>query len=139
MKKTKARGFTLVEMMVVVVIIGIIATVVAMNVGDRLESTKVKLTKATIVKLKGEVQLFKMDQNQYPEQLQDLAQQPAYVDRNHWPEHGYVEEVPPDGWERPFRYANPGVRGPYDIVSLGADGKEGGAGYNADLWSHPPR
>jgi len=139
MRKTDARGFTLVEMMVVVVILGIIATVVAANVGERLEIAKVRLTKAAIVKLKGDVQFFKLDQNQYPEQLQDLVRQPAYVDRNHWPEHGYVDEVPADGWDRPFLYANPGRRGPYDIVSYGADGKEGGTGYNADLWSHPPR
>src|SRR5258706_4529706 len=99
MKKTKTRGFTLVEMMVVVVTIGIMATVVAVNVGARLEMAKVRLTKVAIVKLKGEVQLFWMDQSQYPEALQDLAQQPAYVDRNRWPAHGYVEEVPPDAWE----------------------------------------
>ena len=125
--KTETRGFTLVEIMAVVVILALLATVLSVQVVDRLERAKVRLTKATIVKLKGEVQLYKMDQNLYPDALHDLV------------DHRYLEEVPPDGWERPFRYANPGARGPYDIVSLGADGKEGGTGYDADLWSHPPR
>jgi general secretion pathway protein G len=137
--KNGERGFTLVEMMVVVVIIGIVATVVAVNVVDRLERAKVRLTVAAIARLKGEVQLFKLDQDRYPEQLQDLAHQPVYVDPRKWPESNYLDEVPPDGWDRPFHYACPGTRGPYDIVSWGADGKPGGEGVNADLWSHPAR
>ncbi len=132
-------GFTLVEMMVVVVILGIIASLVAVSVTDRLEKAKVRLTVATIARLKGEVQLFKVDQDRYPEQLDDLARQPSYVDPRNWPEHGYLEQVPSDAWERPFHYACPGARGPYDIVSWGADGRPGGEGVNADLWSHPPR
>ncbi len=99
MKKTQ-RGFTLIEMLVVVVIVGILA---------------------------------------YPAELQDLVHPPAYVDPQKWPDPGYLDQVPNDGWDRPFQYSCPGVRGPYDIVSWGADGKPGGEGVNADLWSHPPR
>ncbi len=138
MKKTQ-RGFTLIEMLVVVVIVGILATLVAANVIDRLQWAKVRLTVAGIARLKGEVQLFKLDQDRYPAEPQDLVHPPAYVDPQKWPDPGYLDQVPNDGWDRPFQYSCPGVRGPYDIVSWGADGKPGGEGVNADLWSHPPR
>lgn len=123
----KNRGFTLIEIMAVVAILALLATVVSVAVVDRLERAKVRLTKATIVRLKNECQGYKLEENRYPDQLQDLV------------EHRYLEQVPPDGWERPFQYANPGVRGPYDIVSYGSDGRPGGKGYDEDLWSHPPR
>lgn len=125
--RNKDGGFTLIEIMAVVVIIALLATVVSVTVVDRLERARVRLTKATIVRLKNECQGYKLDQNQYPDALQDLV------------EHRYLEAVPPDGWERPFSYSNPGVRGPYDIVSYGADGRPGGKGYDEDLWSHPAR
>jgi general secretion pathway protein G len=121
------RGFTLIEMLVVVLIIGLVATLVAISVGDKPDPAKQKITIALIAKVKGEVQLFKVDRNRYPDSLQELVK------------HGYLEEIPLDGWGRPFRYACPGQRGPFDIVSLGADGVEGGEGVNADLWSHPAR
>ncbi len=117
-------GLTLIEIMVVVVILGIVATVVAANVGEKPSLAKVKLTQTAISKLKGEVELYKADKNAYPESLQDLV--PRYCD-----------EVPKDGWNRPFVYRMPGTRGAFDIVSLGEDGLPGGEGVNADLWSHP--
>lgn len=120
------RGFTLIEMMVVVVLIGIVATVVAVNVADKPGTARARLTAAQIKILKGDMELFKADHNRYPETLQELV--PRYRD-----------ELPKDGWERPYVYRVPGLRGPYDIVSLGEDGKEGGEGLNADLWSHPPK
>jgi general secretion pathway protein G len=133
------RGFTLVEMMVVVLIIGIIAAVVTVSVGDKPGIAKARLTKAAIARLKAEVDLFKVDQNRYPETLQDLVRRPPSVDAKKWPSRGYLDEVPLDGWERPFIYLLPGRRDLFDIVSWGEDGKEGGEGLDADLWSSSPR
>jgi general secretion pathway protein G len=138
-KAATTGGFTLIEMMVVVLILGIIAAVVAASVGEKPGIAKARITRVAIAKLKGEIQLFKVDQNRYPETLEDLVRRPAYVDVRNWPEHGYLEEIPLDGWDRRFHYVVPGVRGPFDLVSWGEDGKEGGEGVNADLWSHPPR
>jgi general secretion pathway protein G len=137
--KNKERGFTLVEMMVVLLIIGIVATVVTVSVGGKPDEARKKATKALLAKLKGEVELFKVDQGRYPERLEDLRVRPPYVDERKWPEHGYRDDLVQDAWDRPYRYAVPGTRGAFDIISLGADGKEGGEGVNEDLWSHPPR
>jgi general secretion pathway protein G len=131
------KGFTLIEMMVVVVIIGIVATVVAVNIGDKPDLVKHRTTKAQIKVLKGEVELFKADHNRYPETLEDLVRRPGYIQTKDW--HEYRSEPPVDGWERPYHYQVPGTRGPFDIVSRGADGIEGGEGVNADIWSHPPK
>jgi general secretion pathway protein G len=120
----KNDGFTLIEIMVVVVIIGIVATVVVANIGQKPGEAKAKLTGAQIKLLKGDVELFKADHNRFPESLQELV--PKYRD-----------EIPKDCWERPFQYRVPGSRGSFDIVSLGEDGLPGGEGVNADLWSHP--
>jgi general secretion pathway protein G len=122
----KNAGMTLIEIMVVIVILGIVATVVAANVGEKPTRAKVELTKAAIAKLKGEVELYKADKDRYPETLQDLV--PKYMD-----------EVPKDGWNHPFVYRPQGTRGAYDIVSLGEDGLPGGKDADADIWSHPGR
>ena len=122
----KNAGLTLIEIMMVVLILGIVATVVAVNVGSKPSEARVQLTKTAISKLKGEVELYKADHHQFPESLEALV--PKYLD-----------EVPKDGWNRPFLYRVPGSRGAFDIVSLGEDGLPGGEGVNADLWSHPAR
>jgi general secretion pathway protein G len=138
MKNTKC-GFTLIEMMVVLLIIGIVATVVTVSVGEKPDIARQKATRALIAKLKGEVEFFKVDQGRYPEQLEDLRCRPSYVDERKWPAHGYRDDRVLDAWERPYQYTVPGTRGAFDIVSLGADGKPGGEGVNEDLWSNPPR
>ena len=120
----KNAGFTLIEIMVVVVILGIVATVVVANIGHKPSEAKAKLTQTAISRLKGEVELYKADKNRYPETLQELV--PRYCD-----------EIPKDGWDRAFIYRAQGTRGAFDIVSLGEDGLPGGEGVNADLWSHP--
>jgi general secretion pathway protein G len=131
------NGLTLIEIMVVVVILGIIAAIVAANIGDKPDIVAVRLTEADLRKLKGEVELFKADYLRYPDSLQDLVHRPSWVEAKHW--HEYRDEMPVDGWKRPYRYRVPGTRGRFDIVSLGADGLEGGEGVNADLWSHPAK
>ena len=131
------KGMTLIEIMVVVVILGIIAAVVAANVGGKDGAAKAKLTAVQIKLLRGDVDLFKVDHNRYPASLDELVRRPSDIDPRNW--HEYRSEVPLDGWSRPFRYQMPGSRGPFDIVSLGEDGKEAGEGVNADLWSHPPK
>ena len=109
-------GMTLIEIMVVVVILGIIATVVAANIGDKPGVVKARMTAAQIKLLRADVELFKADHNRYPASLEDLVRRPADIDARNW--HDYRSEVPLDGWSRPFRYQAPGTRGPFEIVSF---------------------
>jgi general secretion pathway protein G len=124
-RPTKGEGgFTLIEIMVVVVILGVIATVVVANIGQKPGRAKATLTETQIKILKGDVELYRVDHNRFPDSLNDLV--PKYRD-----------EVPKDGWGRAFQYRVPESRGAFDIVSLGEDGLPGGEGVDADLWSHP--
>jgi general secretion pathway protein G len=131
------KGMTLIEIMVVVVILGIVATVVAANIGDKDDRMKAKLTAAQIKLLRADVELFKVDHQRYPRSLDELVHRPADIDPKEW--HEYRDEVPLDGWSRPYEYRAPGSRASFELVSRGADGKDGGEGVNADLWSHPPK
>ena len=124
------KGLTLIEIMVVVVILGIIAAVVAANVGGKPDDARAKLTVTQLKVLRGELDLFRADHHRLPERLEDLVHRPAYIDPRAWPI---------DGWQRPYEYRVPGSRASFEIISRGADGKEGGEGVNADLSSHPPK
>ena len=122
------NGFTLIELLVVIVILGLIATIVAVSLGGKIGNAKHDLTVTAIQRLKGELGLFKVRENRYPEDLEELVRR------------GQMEEVPPDGWDRAFIYRRPGERGaPFDIVSYGADGAPGGSGADEDIWSHRAR
>lgn len=130
----RAGGFTLVEMMVVIVIIGILATVVIVNVGGKADRAKVEATIAIIKQLGGQMEMFKLDHNRYPENLNDLFRMPSYVDQKKWPPGGYITEPPIDGWGRDLLLRVPGPDGtPFDIISLGEDNREGGEGSAADI------
>jgi general secretion pathway protein G len=138
MKKTRRNaGFTLVEMMVVIVIIGILAAVLITQISGRADRAKVEATKAMISQVGQALDMFKLDLNRYPQRLDDLLVMPSDVDPKKWPPGGYLKKAPRDGWDREFLFRVPGTKGqPYDVVSLGEDGREGGEGYAEDLWNH---
>lgn len=124
------RGFTLVELMVVIVIIGLLATIVAINVlpsGDRARVTRAK---ADIGTIEAGLDLYKLQNGRYPTTSEGLA---ALVQ----PGGAYLKGagVPQDPWSRPYLYASPGRHGEADVWSLGADGKDGGEDTNADIGS----
>ncbi len=132
-------GFTMVELMAVLIILGLLAALVVQNFVGRVDDARVKVTKASLHELHTAINQFHMDTGRWPteqEGLTVLVQQPADV--TNWPPGGYIQtvEVPKDGWGRDFIFELlPESGRPFVIKSLGADGQEGGEGYNADLLS----
>lgn len=143
MKENKRRqvrfGFTMVELMAVLIILGLLAGVVVKNFVGQTERAKVTTTKASLRQLSSAVNQFYMDTNRYPaedEGLYALVEPPSDV--TNWQPGGYLDttDVPLDGWGNDFIYERyPESGKPFVIKSLGADGQEGGEGYNADLLS----
>lgn len=137
-KRRSDEGFTLVELMVVIVIIGLLATVVMINVlpsQDRAMETKAR---ADIATLSQAMEMYRLDNLSYPtggEGLQALVSPPATAQANRYRPGGYVRSLPSDPWGRPYQLAVPGRNGPFDIYSLGADGAPGGTGENADIYA----
>lgn len=138
-KDRKREGFTLVEIMAVVIIIGLLATIAAVNFLGQTDKARVITTRANLKMLAGAVAQFKMDTGRYPteeEGLKALVEQPSDV-KNYQPG-GYLDSttVPKDAWGNDFIYIlYPESGKPFEIISYGADGQEGGEGYNADISS----
>jgi general secretion pathway protein G len=135
-----ARGFTLIELMVVIVILGILAGLVLPRFMGRTEEAKRTKARLQIENLEGALKLYKLDTGMYPtteQGLEALVQKPsAGVIPKNWREGGYLEKakVPPDPWNRPYVYISPGIKNKdFDLKSLGADGEEGGEGENQDV------
>ena len=129
-----ARGFTLIEMLVVIAIIALLAGLVGPAVMDRLGGAKSKTAGIQIADLDKSLELFKLDVGRYPtteEGLESLVKRPGTV--NGWTGPYLKGGVPADPWGHPYRYANPGPNGGLEILSLGADGAPGGEGENADI------
>ena len=138
---TRARtrsGFTLIEMMVVIVIIGILATVLVTQIAGKTDRAKASTSRAKIEQIAAAVEEFRMDHNKYPDSLVDLFRMPSYIDAGKWPTGGYVRKDPSkDSWDQDLIYNVPGTGGqPFDLVSWGADQLQGGEGNNADIWNH---
>lgn len=130
-------GFTLVELMVVIVIIGLLATVVIVNVLPSRDVAMVAKTRADIALIEQGLEMYRLDNFAYPSADQGLAALKAPPAGLASPERyrrgGYLKRLPDDPWSKPYQYANPGQHGPIDIYSLGADGAPGGTGENADI------
>ncbi len=136
-RSRRQRGFTLIEMMVVLAIIGVLAALVVPNVLGRADEARVTAARTDVANLMQALKLYKLDNQQYPSTEQGLA---ALVNKptqepvpGAW--RNYLDKLPQDPWGRAYQYLNPGVHGEVDILSLGADGQAGGDGFNADIGS----
>jgi general secretion pathway protein G len=140
MKITKwQRGFTLLEVMIVVVILGILAVLVVPKIISRPDEARVMAAKQDIASLMQGLKLYRLDNQRYPiteQGLQALAVRPTTAPLPlNWKAGGYIERLPKDPWGNPYQYLNPGVHGEIDIFSLGADSAPGGEGNDTDIGS----
>lgn len=141
-QRLTTRGFTLIELMIVVVIVGILATLLIPRIMDRPEEARRIKAKADIKSIESALKLYKLDNSNYPTSDQGLLALITKPDTspvpNKWREGGYLEakEVPKDPWGNIYYYSSPGSDGKdYLIISYGADGESGGNGKNADISS----
>jgi general secretion pathway protein G len=137
LRRVRQTGFTLIELMVVLVIIGVLAALIVPNVLDRAEDARATAAKTDVNNLMQALKLYKLDNQRYPtteQGLQALVTRPSSgpTPPNWKP---YLDKLPNDPWGRPYQYLNPGVKGEIDVMSLGADGQPGGEGKNADIGS----
>ena len=136
-RKRPATGFTLIELMVVLVIIGVLAALIVPNVLDRADDARATAAKTDIANLGQALKLYKLDNMRYPsaeQGLQALVVKPTVgsIPGNWRP---YLDKLPNDPWGRSYQYLNPGIKAEIDIMSFGADGQSGGEGKNADIGS----
>jgi len=138
-RKAGEDGFTLVELLVVLVIIGLLATVVMINVLPSQDKAMVTKAKADIATLEQAMEMYRLDNFSYPsgsDGLNALLRPPPSLNQpGRYRSGGYIKNLPQDPWNRPYLLAQPGRSGAFDIYSLGADGSPGGEGENADIYA----
>ncbi|MFJ2989048.1 type II secretion system major pseudopilin GspG [Collimonas sp. NPDC087041] len=133
------RGFTLIEIMVVVVIMGILAALVVPKLMGRTDDARIQAARQDIGTLMQALKLYKLDNQRYPtteQGLQALVTKPTSGPAaNGWKTGGYIDKLPKDPWGNPYQFLSPGIKGEVDIFSYGADGQPGGEGVDADIGS----
>jgi len=136
----RQAGFTLIEIMVVVVILGILAAIVAPNVISRIDDAAVSRAKQDIRAVESALKLYRLDNFRYPttdQGLEALVSSPNDPTIRNWRQGGYLDKLPRDPWNNTYHYLYPGQHGEFDVFTYGADGQPGGEGINADIgnWS----
>ncbi|MDQ6986923.1 MAG: type II secretion system major pseudopilin GspG [Mariprofundaceae bacterium] len=129
MENDEERGFTLLEIMVVLVIIGVLAALVAPRFIERADEAKVQATKTQITSIAQALKLYRLHNSRYPTSSEGLQILTAAGKQGR----RYIDSVPKDAWGNGFIYLSPGVHGDFDILSYGADGRSGGSGFDADI------
>jgi len=136
---TSAAGFTLIEIMVVVVIMGILAALIVPKLIGRTDDARIIAAKQDIATVMQALNLYKLDNQHYPtteQGLQALITKPTFGPAaDGWKPGGYLDKLPKDPWGNPYQFLSPGIKGEIDIFSLGADGQPGGTGNDADIGS----
>lgn len=137
--RTAACGFTLIEIMVVVVIMGILAALIVPKLMGRTDDARIVAAKQDIATLMQALKLYKLDNQRYPtteQSLQALMAKPTVGPAaDGWKIGGYIDKLPKDSWGYPYQYLSPGIHGEVDVFSLGADGQPGGVDNDADIGS----
>ncbi|MDO8988183.1 MAG: type II secretion system major pseudopilin GspG [Sideroxyarcus sp.] len=138
-KQQYAKGFTLIELMVVILIIGVLAALVVPKVMSRPDEARMTAAKSDIATVTQALNLYRLDNQRYPTTEQGLL---ALVKKptiepipTNWKSEGYLDRVPKDPWGTPYQYLQPGVHGAIDVFSFGADRAAGGEGNDADIGS----
>ena len=137
--KRLSNGFTLIEILVVVVILSVLAVLIVPRIMDRPDEARVIAAKSDVRAIISALKLYKLDSGVYPsteQGLQALVKKPEIGDipRN-WKSSGYLDRMPRDPWKNDYQYLNPGLHSDIDVFSFGADGQPGGEGVNADIGS----
>ncbi|HEU4617179.1 MAG TPA: type II secretion system major pseudopilin GspG [Gammaproteobacteria bacterium] len=130
------KGFTLIEIMVVVVIIGLLAAIVAPKLMGNIDKAAVARSRQDIRSIETALNLYRLDNFKYPttdQGLEALVTNPGETVAPNWKADGYLSKVPKDPWNNPYHYASPGQHGEFDIFTYGRDGQEGGEGVDADI------
>jgi len=135
--QARNKGFTLIEIMVVMVILGLLVAIVAPNIMGRSDQAKVTVAETQLSNIANALDLYRLDNSHYPstqQGLEALVRRPSgSPEPRNWNADGYLKSVPEDPWGNEYQYVSPGTEGPYDLYSFGSDGQEGGEGDAADI------
>ncbi|MBA3564018.1 MAG: type II secretion system major pseudopilin GspG [Gammaproteobacteria bacterium] len=132
--RRRSAGFTLIEIMVVVVILGVLAALVAPNVINRIDDAQITRARQDIRGIESALKLYRLDNYKYPttdQGLEALVDEPVDTTVRNWKP--YLDRLPRDPWQNPYEYLQPGLQGDIDVFTLGADGQPGGEGIDADI------